>query len=95
MHRCYEPRFIHSSLTCADDWHALHVLEQLRDRGVITGVQSIAAYSQVELQPAGVRVKGHFMFSHSEVGDSCCFAVQLHMPEERGDIEQRGALITK
>lgn len=76
------------SITCADDGHALHVLEELRDGRVLAGVQGVAVYPQVELQPAGAGVKGHLMFSHSDVGDGRCLAVEFYVSEE-GEATQR------
>lgn len=87
----YEPKnepntahsYVYSSITCTDDRHALHLLEELWDGGVFAGVQSEAVYPQVKLHPACVRVKGHLVFGHSDVGHSCSLAVGLHMPKER------------
>ena len=61
--------------TCADDGVGLHVLQQAGDCGVLAGIQSVAINAQVELQPAGLRVKGRLVFQQR-----CCLAVQLHMP---------------
>lgn len=70
--------------TCADDGGGLHVLQQAGDCGVLAGIQSVAINTQVELQPAGLRVKGRLVFQQR-----CCLAVQLHMP---GRERERGVL---
>lgn len=67
--------------TCADDSGGLHVLQQAGNGGVITGVQGIAVDAKVELQPAGLRVKGHLVFQHCHVEGCCSLTVQLHMPK--------------
>lgn len=72
-------KLICSSITCADDCHVPHLPKEFWDQGVVSGVQSIAVDSQVELQPAGVGVVGHLVFRHGDVGQSSRLAVQLHV----------------
>lgn len=73
----------------------MHLLEEFRDNGVVPGVQSIAVDSQVELQPAGTRVVGYLVFTHSDVGHSSRLAVQLHMSEKREEVEQSDSEYTR
>ena len=49
--------------------------------GVVPAVQGMATDAQVELQPAGLGVKGHLLFENGEVGGCCHLAVELHVTD--------------
>ena len=49
--------------------------------GVVAAVQGMATDAQVELQPAGLGVKGHLLFQNGEVGGCCHLAVELHVTD--------------
>lgn len=74
-------KYTNLSVTCADDGHALHLLQQSGDGGVVAGVQGVAVDPQVELEPAGVGVKGHLVHGHADVGHGGHLAVVSDVPK--------------
>lgn len=77
------------SVTCADDRRALHVLQQFGDGGVVAGVQGVAVDPQVELEPAGVGVKGHLMHGHADVGHGGRLAVMPEVPDREVNLHKK------
>lgn len=60
----------------------MHVLQQFGDGRVVAGVQCVAVDPQVELEPAGVGVKGHLVYGHADVGHGGRLAIVPDVPDQ-------------